>query len=400
MRLSQLFKLSTRVFRTRPGRTFLTVLGISIGIGAVVFLVSLGYGLQKMMFEQITTEEAMLTLDIESPKSELISLDKQIIQKVSAIENIDEIAPRATFTGQIVLNDLASDVLIFASDPPFFRLGGILLSKGEYFKSSNENEVILSTALLKTFNLTTNEAIGKEVNFVLFREKKAEGEEVTEIEIIEKPEKYKIVGIIEDEITTFAYLPLGTLGELNIEKFSDLKVKVSSTKAIKEVREKIIDMGFLVSSISETIDETNKIFNIIKIVLAIFGLVALFVAAVGLVNTMTVALLERTNEIGIMKAIGAENLSVGLMFLVESTMIGLFGGLGGLVLARIGSFIFNFVLNMLAKGLGGQTVSIFYTPLWFIVFILIFSTIVGFISGFFPARRAAGLNPLDALRYK
>jgi len=398
MRFASLFKLSTRTFRTRPGRTLLTILGISIGIGAVLFLVSLGYGLQKMIFEQITTEESLLTLDIASPKKELFPLDRATVEKISNIENIAEVSPKATFSGQIILEDLASDLLIYASEPSYFKLGGILLTEGKYIENRDENKTILSTALLKTFNLTPKEAIGKEVKFTLFLSKKIE--EVEEIEIIEKEESYQVIGVIEDDITTFAYLPIGTLNDLSIEKFSDLKVKVSAARFMEKTREELINMGFMVSSLSEMVEEANKIFNIIKIVLAIFGLVALFVAAVGLVNTMTVALLERTNEIGIMKAIGGRDEDIGKMFLVESTLIGFLGGVGGIVLAKIGAFVSNGILNMLARGLGGQTVSIFYTPFWFIIFIIVFSALVGFLSGLFPAKRASSLNPLEALRYK
>lgn len=85
---------------------------------------------------------------------------------------------------------------------------------------------------------------------------------------------------------------------------------------------------------------------------------------------------------------------------MESTIIGFFGGVGGLLIAKAGSLVFNGILNMLARGMGGQPVSIFYTPLWFTAFIVAFSTLVGFVSGFFPAKRAASLNPLEALRYK
>ncbi len=400
MKFFQILKLSTRVFRTRPGRTFLTVLGISIGIGAVVFLVSLGYGLQKMMFEQITTEESLLVLDVSSPRTEIISIDRTVLKRAVEIDNVEEVSLRAAFSGQIIMEDLASDILIYAVDPSFIRLTGNFLSGGEYIKEEESYETILSTSLLRTFNIRPAEAIGREVTFTFFIPRKEDGEGTEEIDIIEKEERYKIVGIIEDDITTFSYIPLGTLEDLKIDTFSDLKIKVSSSAAMENVREELINMGFMVSSLSEMIEEADKIFNIMKIILAAFGMVALFVAAVGLVNTMTVALLERTNEIGIIKAIGGEDKNIKHMFLAEATIIGFLGGVGGITLARTGAFIFNGVLNILARELGGQAVNIFYTPLWFILFIIIFSTIIGFVSGFFPARRAAFLNPLDALRYK
>ncbi|MCK4453917.1 ABC transporter permease [Candidatus Parcubacteria bacterium] len=398
MKFIHLFKLSTRTFRSRTRRTFLTVFGVAIGIGAVLFLVSLGYGLQKMMLEQITTSEALLTLDVTSPKAEIISLSPDITKEISEIENVEEVSPLIVLGGQVTLGDLTSDTSIFSCYPSYFRLGGIFPSKGEFFEKETEQKIILSTALLKTFDLEPNQAIGKKVKFSLFLPKKTE--EVEEIEIIQREEDYLISGIIEDNITPFAYLPLGTLEDLNLENFSQVKVKVSNSQFIEEVRDKIISMGFLVSSLSETVDEANKIFGAIKIILAVFGLVALFVAAIGLANTMTVALLERTNEIGVMKAIGGADKDIGRMFLIESSLIGFFGGIGGILLGQGGAMVFNGGLNILAQSLGGQTVDIFYSPLWFLLFIIIFATLVGFLSGFFPARKASKMNPLEALRYK
>jgi len=398
MKFIDLFKLSTRTFRARARRTFLTIFGVAIGIGAVLFLVSLGYGLQKMMLEQITTSESLLTLDVSSPKIEVISLNSDIIKKISEIENIEEVSPLVILGGQITLGDLTSDTSIYNCKPSYFRLGGIFPSKGEFFEKEKEQKVVLSSALLKTFDLKPNQAIGKKVKFSLFLPKKTE--EVEEIEIIQREGDYLISGVVEDEITPFFYLPLGTLEDLNLKNFSQVKVKVSDSQFIEEVRDKIISMGFLVSSLSETIEEANKIFGAVKIILAVFGFVSLFVAAIGLANTMTVTLLERTNEIGVMKAIGGADKDIGRMFLVESSLIGFFGGLGGILLGYGGAIVFNKGLNILARSLGGQAIDIFYSPLWFLLFIIIFATLVGFLSGFFPARKASKMNPLEALRYK
>jgi putative ABC transport system permease protein len=159
-------------------------------------------------------------------------------------------------------------------------------------------------------------------------------------------------------------------------------------------------MGFLVSALSDVVTQANQIFGIIQVVLATFGVFSLFVAAIGLINTMTISLLERINEIGIMRAIGASSWDIKKIFLIESTLIGFFGGLVGIVLGMLGGLLFNIGLNLLAASLGGQSISIFHTPWWFIFFIIIFSAVVGFCSGILPAQKAGKLNALEALRYK
>jgi putative ABC transport system permease protein len=117
-------------------------------------------------------------------------------------------------------------------------------------------------------------------------------------------------------------------------------------------------------------------------------------------NTMTVTLLERTKEIGIMRMIGASPTDIKLLFVSESVLVGFLGGVSGIVIGVGIGVIINFVLNALATQFGGQAVSLFAFPLWFLLFIATFSAAVGYLTGIFPARRAALLNPLDAIRYE
>lgn len=399
MRFRELIKLSTRTFRTRPGRTSLTILGISIGIGAILVFVSLGYGLQKTMLEQITTAESLLSLDVTTPKIDIISLSQEKVNEISNIPNVEEVSPLALVPGQISFGNLTSDTFFYACKPSYFRLGGILAKEGEFFENENEQKIVLSSALIRSFNIQPEQAIGNKIKIKLFKIQRNDVGEET-VEIVEKEEFYEIVGVAEEEITSFAYIPIGTLADMEITEYSQVKVKVTDLKIMDEVREEIISMGYLVSALSETVDEANKIFRAMQIVLAAFGLVALLVAAIGMANTMTVTLLERTNEIGVMKAIGAADKDIGRMFLTESIIMGFLGGAGGVGLGFLISELSNWGINILAKGLGGQSIDLFFSPIWFIIFIMVFSTLVGFLSGILPARRASKMNPLEALRYK
>ncbi len=124
------------------------------------------------------------------------------------------------------------------------------------------------------------------------------------------------------------------------------------------------------------------------------------VSAIGMFNTMTVTLLERTKEIGIMRTIGASPNDVKYLFVSESVVVGFMGGVTGILMGVVLGFIVNVSLNALAAANGGQAVQLFSFPLGFLAFIATFSAIVGYLTGIFPARRAATLNPLDAIRYE
>jgi putative ABC transport system permease protein len=117
-------------------------------------------------------------------------------------------------------------------------------------------------------------------------------------------------------------------------------------------------------------------------------------------NTMTVTLLERTKEIGIMRTIGASPTDIKFLFVSESIIVGFLGGVSGIVIGVGIGFIVNVTLNAVATQFGGKAVALFAFPMWFLLFIAAFSAAVGYLTGIFPARRASLLNPLDAMRFE
>jgi putative ABC transport system permease protein len=159
-----------------------------------------------------------------------------------------------------------------------------------------------------------------------------------------------------------------------------------------------VQKGFSVSSLSETVSEVNKLFRVINIVLGLFGIVTLMVSAIGMFNTMTVALLERTREIGIMRSIGASKMDILSMFIIESTLMGFCGGVAGIVFGVASGQIITLVANVAAGYLGGKVPDLFEYPLWFLGSVLAFSVLVGFMTGVGPAKRASSLDPYEALR--
>lgn len=399
MRLLDTLSLSTRMFKTRPMRTFLTILGVSVGIGTVLFLVSLGYGLQNMILSQITTADSLLSLDVTTGSSGLIELNSESLEKIATIPEVAEISPVSNLSAQFTIGELTGDGLVYAVEPSFFRLGGITTSHGSILQNENAKEVIISTAGAKLFNLDPLQIIGKELSLTLFLPKTTE-EGFEEVEIKKRETPYKICGVIEDDNNNYIFLPAKTISDLNITKYEQAKVKAANNESMESARNTIMEQGFLVSSLSDTIDQANKIFKIIQIILALFGFVALIVSAIGMFNTMTIALLERINEIGIMRAIGVTKSDIKKLFLLESVIMGFLGGIGGVFVGYISGEIANIGINLLAKNFGGQSLDLFYRPLWFVFVIIVFSTVIGFLTGVYPSHRAAKLNPLEALRYK
>jgi len=396
MLITDLVRLSTRMFRTNKSRTILTILGISVGIGTILFLVSLGYGLQHVILSQITTSDALLSLDVTTTNLEGIKLDENTIESISSNINVAKISPLISKQSRMKIDGISSEVLANFADEDYFKLEGTLLLDGEFYNNDDNNKVLVSQATLLLFNIDLEEAIGKKINFVIFDE----GESTLTRNEITLQRDFEIAGIIEEEVSSYVYLPLSLRSEIGTINYSKLKVKVDREENLNLVRENLVEQGYVVSALSDIIEQANQIFKVAQIVLALFGVIALIVSAIGMFNTMTIALLERTQEIGIMKALGATSLDVWEMFLSESVIIGFTGGMGGILIGLMGGEVFNYIINTLAGAFGGNDIDLFFTPLWFGILVAAFSTIVGLITGFYPAKRAASISSLEALRYK
>ncbi|MFH1661516.1 MAG: ABC transporter permease [Candidatus Falkowbacteria bacterium] len=403
MLIRDIFRLSTRMFRTNRSRTILTILGISVGIGTILFLVSLGYGLQRTILSQITTSEALLSLDVGTGDLTSLKLDNEAVDNIREISGVEKISPQVSVPAQMSASNLSSEIVANFVDNSFFRFEGVTLKDGDFYSDSDEdkNKIVVSTVILKLFNLTEEDYHNKKAKFTLFLSngnKNENGEE--EKDSISLEQEFEIIGIIDEDSASLVYLPFSISQDLGIDNYSKIKIKVDKKDDLDVVRTAVIEKGYLVSALSDIIEQANQVFKIVQIVLALFGIVALMVSAIGMFNTMTIALLERTQEIGIMKALGATGRDIWNMFLGESVIIGFTGGLGGIIIGFIGGELFNIGINILARTLGGEAIDLFYTPFWFMLLIIFFSTFVGLATGFYPASRAAKINCLEALRYK
>jgi ABC-type antimicrobial peptide transport system permease subunit len=399
MQVADLFNLSTRMFRTRPTRTWLTILGISVGISAVLFLVALGYGLQNIILEKIVFNQALLSLTV-TPANELIVFDDAALEELSKVPNVADIAPQSSFPGQAILGDLHGSAEVRAIDPRFFGYAGITTKAGKIFEEGDTG-VVISEAVLKLFGIDGDKDIlGKKIRIQILPGKSGFGiASSTSSETL--PNEYEVLGVVDDPQDSYVYISHGEMAKyIQSFHYDQARVRVANNNSINQVKEEVINKGYQVASLSETIDQANKIFRIIQIVLGLFGTVALVVSSIGMFNTMTVTLLERTNEIGIMRAIGASKVSLKSMFLFESLIIGFLGGVVGEIIGIGTASLFNFGVNSLAHRFGGAKTNLFYFPGWFLGGVIILSMIIGFLSGVFPARRAANLEPLEALRYK
>jgi putative ABC transport system permease protein len=176
-------------------------------------------------------------------------------------------------------------------------------------------------------------------------------------------------------------------------------VRVIAAQSTQDVEERVKKLGFQAFSLNDALQGAKRAFIILDIVLSLIGSIALAVSSLGIVNTMVMSILERTREIGIMKAIGGSDGDIRRIFLIEASAIGLLGGVAGVALGWLVGRIINFGANVYIQQQGGTAGNLFSLPLWLIGGAIGFSIAVSLVAGSYPAARAAKLNPIEALRH-
>jgi len=278
------------MFKTNPSRTWMTILGMGVGTGAVVLLVGLGFGLQGILLEQIILGETLLSLNVSNPSLRTVTLDTKQIGDIANFEHVKDASPMTAFSALVTYEGLTGNISLNAAGPSYFRYAGVTISDGKGFEDDNEaqeaDRVLLTQGALKLFNVEAEEMIGRAIQFRVIVSRGGESEEVQEVPL---PKTYKIMGITKEPSAVGAYILLSEASSyFSIKEFERLQVRVESSDYLDEIQQKIIEKGFRVTALSKTVDQANKIFQGVQTVLAVFGGIALIVSAIGMFNTMTV----------------------------------------------------------------------------------------------------------------
>lgn len=267
------------------------------------------------------------------------------------------------------------------------------------FSGNPAGEAFISSSMLRLLGISqVEEAIGKQfsVNYIV-----PDGT-VTGIsgraQSVET--NYTIRGVVEDQNSNYYYFHLADAKRLGIKNYSQMTVVVKEKESLADVRKLIETMGFKTSSAADTVLQIETIFGNLRLLLGLLGTIALAVASLGMFNTMTVSLLERTREVGVMKSIGMLSDEVKELFLAESLIMGIGGGTFGVMLGFFAGKLLSLVLTSISVIKGQGTMDMSYLPWFFVLFIIVISFLVGIITGWYPSKRARQISALNALRYE
>jgi len=285
--------------------------------------------------------------------------------------------------------------------------------------SLNGKKIVQADSLLdktiKMYTATIDKSIIKNPLSILMRPK---FDPFTETEmsftiggILKRREEFSIGGakggafIAEGKANEVPRLNFSSVWDiLNREKkegtYSSVYVRVQKMEEVSAVRKEIEEkMGLGVFSVADQMKEMKQVFIIMDSLLGAIGTVALIIAALGIINTMIMSILERTREIGIMKAVGGSENQIKLIFFIEAAFIGFIGAIFGLALGWLVSRIANIIINAKLQPIEAPQVDLFYFPLWLILGAIAFSILVSLAAGLYPAIRAARIDPVRALRH-
>jgi acetoin utilization transport system permease protein len=441
LKVKDQLNLVKRNMKKNRMRVFMTVLATTIGCAFLIVLASVGFGMQKSMQEELLSAQKLNEIQISGKETDG-QVEQATKEQIKELENTEHVAAVVRRSGvsqsaqtEVKLSDrtsaLAGPVLtnmeqelkgntkIVSGNAPKsdreiivgYHFGKSLLTEAErkQLEKRNENPESKQEAP-EGFK---GDLIGKEIVFSMTE--KVEDKSET------KSWTFKIAGVAEapardfmedsniyisekwkSEMSAFAEKADGA-EEFEEPEYSEIYVYTTGIEQVKEVTDGLKEKGYLVYSVTEELDNLNLFFNAFKAGLIFIGTVAVLIASIGIFNTMTMAVTERTQEIGIMKAIGAQPGMIRRIFLLESAFIGILGALLGVAIAYVISFAVNFAIPRILEAVSeGSMEGVDFTfssiPLSLVLIASGISVGVAVISGLRPAVKATKINVLSALR--
>lgn len=398
-----ILKFAYRNLKQHRLRSILTLMGVVIGISAIIFLASFAFGLERLVTQEVTNGNAFLLIDVGTGNSQIVTLNDETSSKIKEYSGVKDVYGLATVGAKSIINDKSADVSFYGTSAAYLDKTSIKIMSGHTLKggttlSGTDNELIVNTSYAKFWAANNKgDILGQSAPFdvIVPKEMTATGENKTF-----ESQRFKVVGVINDETTPKVYADFDSLRQFGLNTYTQFKVEVTNQNKIPEVRKQIENMGLKTQYVGDTVTQISQVFGIFRAILIAFGLITLIVAILGMFNTLTISLLERIKEVALMKMLGMRKRDINNVFLTESLLLGIVGGVLGLLMGIYTGKLVNFVLNYYAQSMGGERVSIFYAPWTFLAAMVVVSVLVGLLTGLYPARRAVKVRALDVLRYE
>lgn len=446
MNSSDLLKMALGNLWRRKTRTLLTILGVIIGTSSIVIMLSLGIAMDRSFREQLSQMGDLNIIEIYDygyyddggggRQSKQVYLDDQAVGNLKHIPGVEAVMPIKYAYYKMAVGRMVGYVSVIGIDPSVMEAFDFKVASGRLLLPTDKDAMVFGKNVAMNFYnpklrnthgygwnsnnnvdlISNNLILSADMNYGEVRNPRSEGDSNY---TPPKPHNVKGVGILEESFSEKdynAYINITALEKIIEEdqranrqntssrnrgtggnKYERINVKVKDMNDVEKVQEIIKGMGFQTYSLTDMLNSMKETSAKMQAILGGIGAVSLFVAAIGITNTMIMSIYERTREIGVMKVLGANLVDIKRLFLMEAGFIGLCGGLAGLVL----SYSISFGLNKIGSGIlglmGGST-GMSVIPIELAILAVVFATLIGIISGYSPARRAMNLSALEAIK--
>jgi putative ABC transport system permease protein len=441
-----LLDLATRNLRESKLRNGLTTLGIAVGVASLVAMLSLGVGLQQLANSRLAKSGIFDTVFVTSPqdfrggprdeqqkKNEpepTRNVDESARADIAKLPNVLEVAPEIRVMTDIKYKDETYPAFMGSLSQSAKASETFDSMQGKFFSSGSAKEAILQKDFAARMEKNPKDMIGKEI-VLRYAERQAGDQSQNNNEdspisfsVVRKEQTLTVVGIVDEEpfggmrgvSRARVFIPTDTADALNMVQFSDVRgatgngkggktysvltVRVSSAGKVEQVQEAIKKLGLRTYSILDASKSLRRFFSIFDMFLGIFGSLALAVASLAIVNTLVMAVLERRREIGVMKALGADDADVKKLFFAEAGAMGVVGGALGVLLGWLIGRAINFGTTIYLQRQNMPPENVWAVPWWLVGSAILFAVIVSLVAALYPASRAAKLDPIQALRYE
>lgn len=384
MNIFQIIKMALGEIKANKLRSFLTILGISIGTASVILFVTISIGSQQSMYKSFESKPLdLITASVYGDKK----INEFDIKALKSSSNVKEISPEISNSATVSYDKKDSNKSVVGTDENYAKLNNTKLKSGRFIMAIDNDKT------------TKVVVLGSKVASELFPKGDALGKTISIKSI-----PYKVIGVLSKIDETYdspeddtIYMPYKTVQiTLGVSEISKLNVKSASndsvTNTMDEIKAHFTKKGMgpndsYVSSNKEMIDSMKSMDAIMNLMVGAIASVSLFVAGIGIMNMMLVSVTERTKEIGIRKALGSPRKFILVQFLVESLVISLIGGIVGSLIGILGSF-------PILSSMGAEP----YIA-WNVVLAAVgFAVFMGVVFGISPANKASKLQPIVALK--
>ncbi|HHU77232.1 MAG TPA: ABC transporter permease [Firmicutes bacterium] len=465
MRKKDLFLMANQNLWRRKARTILTCLGVIIGTASIVVMISLGIGLRISMEQSMAQWGSLNIINVHpgmqwdesgNPTGEEKRMTDETVAELAAIPGVTAVSPQYNIDGEAKLGRKEGYLNIVGLDPAVMGELEFSVEHGRLLAPEDRFAIIAGSQVINNF---WDERAARRGGMMMDGPQQQDPAELLDQRIQltirnqagnERKQNFFVVGILDEKnmdrswqvyasihdvkrLRDFMMKGANNTGQMGpmakevmysgsgmmvastvkdspsrgsrkddrSNDYDSIMVRAKDVAQTKEVSQELRDRGFNAWSMADSLKDIENVSRTMQAILGGIGGITLFVAALGITNTMVMSIYERTREIGIMKVIGASFADVRSIFLTEAALIGLFGGIIGLGFSYGASQVVNKIgADYIQQGMmmGGPAANISVIPAWLAAFAVVFSIFIGLAAGLYPASRAIKVSPIVAIR--